>query len=76
MKLREYIEEMNNFVRDNPECLDMIVVYGKDEEGNGFDEVSNTPTKGIFTDDDEFTPEDNIEDDGLDVDDINAVCIN
>ena len=75
MKLREYIENLNEFVKENPETLDMIVVYAKDSEGNGFEEVYYTPNKGCFDPDERnFVDVENYEE--LDENDTNAVCIN
>lgn len=71
MTLREYIDGLNQFVVDNPETLDMTVIYGTDAEGNGFEEVYYGPTKGVY-DDDEFSSHP----DEIDKEDINAVCIN
>lgn len=36
MKLREYLEELQEFVETFPECLDMDVIYSRDDEGNGY----------------------------------------
>lgn len=70
MKLKEYIENLNNLVEDNPELLEAIVLYSEDEEGNSFEEVYWHPTVGVW-EDGEFRDADE-EPDSL----ANAVCIN
>jgi hypothetical protein len=66
MKLREYIEQLQKFAEANPETLDMDVIYSRDDEGNGFQEVHYSPSKGTY-EDMEFEEGD---------EDVNAVCIN
>ena len=66
MKLREYIEQLQNFAEANPETLDMDVIYSRDDEGNGFQEVHYAPSKGTYED---MEIEESDED-------VNAVCIN
>jgi len=66
MKLREYIEQLQKFAEMNPETLDMDVIYSRDDEGNGFQEVHYSPSKGYY-EDMEFQEGD---------EDVNAVCIN
>ena len=48
MKLREYLEALNQLVKDNPQALDMEVVYAKDDEGNGYQYVGYTPSEYQF----------------------------
>lgn len=48
MKLRDYLESVNEQVKHNPEILDYDVVYSSDAEGNSFEEVFYTPTIGNF----------------------------
>ena len=66
MKLREYIEQLQKFAEMNPETLDMDVIYSRDDEANGFQEVHYAPSKGTY-EDYEFDESD---------DNVNAVCIN
>lgn len=75
MKLKQYVENLNELVRTNPEYLELEVISAKDEEGNGFDKVEFEPSLGNYNDE-EFTQVENFED--LDEDDriINSVCIN
>jgi hypothetical protein len=75
MTLREYLEELNEFVQTYPECLDMDVIYSRDDEGNGYQKVHYGPNKGIF-EDREFIPADQLEEWDREEDEINAVCIN
>lgn len=48
MKLREYLEALNQLVKDNPQALDMEVVYAKDDEGNGCQYVVCVPSELQF----------------------------
>jgi hypothetical protein len=66
MKLKEYIEQLQKFAEMNPETLEMDVIYSRDDEGNGFQEVHYAPSKGFY-EGYEFDESD---------EDVNAVCIN
>ena len=66
MTLKEYIEQLQKFVEMNPETLDMDVIYSRDDECNGFQQVHYAPSKGFY-EDMEFQEGD---------EDVNAVCIN
>jgi len=48
MKLKDYIEQLQQFVKENPESADKRVVYAKDDEGNGFGSYFYSPTKANF----------------------------
>ena len=72
MKLRKYLEEMNDFVEKFPKALDLDVITSKDDEGNGFTLVTYTPTMGFF-EFSEFYPADQF--DPIE-EDSNAVCLN
>ncbi len=74
MKLKEYLEAMNKLTKENPECLDMEIVYARDDEGNGYQKVSYEPSKGFFNDND-FTPESQLEECEI-TEKPNAICIN
>ena len=64
MKLKEYLEELNKMVLENPEILEYVVVYSRDDEGNGFQEVHYTPDLGVFDEEErEFHSESDIEED-------------
>lgn len=71
-KLSEYIENLKDILE---EYGDLDVVYAKDEEGNGFNEVCYTPSVGYY-EDREFTSIDEKDEDDEDDIKINAVCIN
>lgn len=75
MKLKEYLDNLNKLVKENPDCLEYEVVSSIDDEGNGFNSVYYSPTLGIF-EDDEFISGENIDERGRSVNEINAICIN
>ncbi len=75
MTLKQYIDILNEFVENNPETLDLEVIYAEDDEGNGYGRIAYAPTKGVF-DDDDFWTESNLEEGEFKQSDINAVCIN
>jgi len=66
MKLKEFISNLNNLVKTNPEALDYDVVTSKDDEGNGFNLVYYAPQIGHFDEDRDFQ----------EVQEANAVCVN
>jgi len=72
MKFKEYLDQLNQLGADNPQVLELTVVYSKDEEGNGFNELHYTPTVGHF--DGEYNGEftDELEEDQ----EVNAICVN
>jgi hypothetical protein len=84
MKLKEYLENLNNFVKENPDALDLEVIYSSDDEGNDFQAVHYTPQMGIFEDllsdkagyRGEFISSEQLEDWDRSKDEINAICIN
>ena len=73
MKLKQYLKELNKLIKDNPEALNMEVVYSIDDEGNGFQKVEFAPGLGNFEGryKGEFTTKDELRDEK-----INAICIN
>ena len=75
MTLKEFIENLNKFVKENPETLEMQVVTSKDDEGNGFNLVHYEPSKGIFKDR-EFISSEQYEDYEREESETNAVCVN
>lgn len=75
MTLKEFIENLNKFVKENPETLEMQVVTSKDDEGNGFNLVQCEPSKGIF-EDREFISSEQYEDYEREDSETNAVCVN
>lgn len=75
MTLKDYIEALQEFVKDNPDTLEMQVVNSIDDEGNGYNLVHYSPTKGIF-EDNEFLSDDQYEEWDREESETNAVCIN
>ena len=75
MTLKEYLENLNEFVAEHPEALEYEVVTSADDEGNYYNPVHYTPSIGLFKDD-EFTHKDNFEECEIDNEDANSVCIN
>lgn len=49
MKLREYLEDLNERVMETPSLLDAVVIHSTDDEGNWFQRVHfhATPCKII-----------------------------
>jgi hypothetical protein len=54
MKLSEYINQLQEFVKENPETSEFEVCYSIDDEGNGYNDVYYTPTIGYRDKDGEF----------------------
>jgi len=75
MTLKEYFEGLQEFIKENPDALELEVITSIDDEGNGFNQVCFEPSKGNY-DGDTFTSVDNFEDYNIDIEDINAVCVN
>ena len=75
MTLKEYIEQLQNFAETNPETLDMDVIYSRDDEGNGFQQIHYAPSKGFY-EDSEFISVEQLEDYNREENGVNAVCIN
>ena len=75
MTLQEFINNLYEFVKENPEALDMQVITSIDDEGNGYNLIHYTPTKGIY-EDREFIQSTQYEDYERDGNETNAVCIN
>lgn len=77
MKLREFIENLNELVKQYPESLDMEVVTSKDDEGNGYNGVCFSPSVGYYDEDErDFTSLEMFEDYGIGDDELNAICVN
>jgi hypothetical protein len=75
MKLKEYMEKLELFVKENPEALEMDVVTSRDDEGNGYNQVYYSPSIGIFEDGD-FIPSSQIKEYEREPKEINSVCLN
>jgi hypothetical protein len=74
MTLKEYFERLQEFIKANPEALELEVITSKDDEGNGFNEVSSEPSKGHY-DGDCYTSVEMFREYGINGK-INSVCIN
>lgn len=66
MLLKEYIAQLARLAKENPEALEMQVIYSRDDEGNGFQPVHYHAGLGKFTDGGEFEKSETP----------NAVCLN
>lgn len=73
MKLKEYLESLNDLAKENPELLESQVIYSSDDEGNSYEEVYYTASvvKGEW-EGREFCRTDSEDDDWLET----AICIN
>lgn len=81
MKFKEYLENLNKLAQENPETLEMTVIYAKDDEGNGFQEINYEPSLGNFDHEyhGEFISKSNIEEEPEEYDEnieINSICVN
>lgn len=82
MNFKTYLENLNKLAQENPETLEMTVIYSKDDEGNGYQEVHYQPTLGNYDPEDDwggFSSEDNIKEEPEEYDEdikINSICIN
>ena len=77
MTLEEYVNNLNQLLKTNPELKSFKVVYAKDAEGNGFDELYNEPTIGFFDEyEDDFVPKSQFKDWEYEDGKENSICIN
>jgi hypothetical protein len=74
MKLKKFIEQLQEFVKENPETVEMEVIYSHDDEGNCFQPVYFGPSKGYF-EDNSFLTEDSCDEED-EYPGTNSVCIN
>ena len=64
------------FLKENPDAKDLDVFTAKDAEGNEYDEVCYSPSKGYY-DGDSYSAQEDFEDQEIDEDtELNAVCVN
>lgn len=42
MLLKDYLDELNKMIKKDKSLLDCRIIYSKDDEGNGYQVVSNT----------------------------------
>lgn len=78
MKLSDYLESLQQLVKDNPKALDYNLVYSSDDEGNYFRKVRYVPTAGTTIEGEFMTKEhykewNDGDDEGFKE---NAICIN
>lgn len=67
MELRQFMQNLNKLINENPLVLTYDVVTAKDDEGNGYELVHFDPQIGTYNKNDkEFYPER----------ESNAICIN
>lgn len=80
MKLKEFLENIQEMIKEDPSLLELDVITSKDAEGNGYEEVYWSPSPGVYdSDENEFVPsnsEDFEEEHEYTKEDINAICIN
>lgn len=75
MKLSEYLDRVNKLVAENPEILDMDVVYASDEEGNSFHKAYTGLSIGLYRSR-EFISVNQFEEYEITGTTPNAVCLN
>lgn len=68
MKLKNFLENLNEFVKQNPKVLELDVVTSSDDEGNSYNLVHYSPSIGIYKDREFEITED--------LDEADSVCIN
>lgn len=44
MTFKEYVDGCNKFLAENPDSANYPAVYAKDDEGNGYHQVSTEPS--------------------------------
>jgi hypothetical protein len=75
MKLKDFLDELNALVSDNPKVLEFDVIYSVDDEGNSFHPITYSPTIGIYKNLEFYTTCESKEF-NLSTSDQNAICIN
>lgn len=50
MKLKEYLNNLQEFIKENPQSVEFEVAYSADDEGNYYQKVNFTPSFAIFED--------------------------
>lgn len=77
MKLKEYIQGLQDLIDKNPEVADYEVIYSVDDEGNGYGIVNWDPSIGYYDQDNEWIDEDDTEAlEDQEIEEMNAVLIN
>lgn len=76
MKVKEYLDNFNELIKERPEILEYDLVYSSDDEGNNYNKIFYTPGIGYYDkDDNQYYDEDGeyfIEEEYV----ANSVCIN
>jgi hypothetical protein len=54
MNFEAYINQLQNFLKENPHLADAEVVYSHDDEGNAFQKIFYSPSEGLIIDPDEY----------------------
>lgn len=68
MTFKQYVTNLNNFLKQHPETAEYLAVYSSDDEGNAFYEVWCSPCTGQYNGrNHDFLCEEDEED--------NAVCV-
>lgn len=57
MILKDYVEGLQQFLKDNPEAAELYAYTSRDDEGNDYDEVYYSPSIQ-YTDGESFYSED------------------
>ena len=50
MTFKDYVKNVNKFLKDHPESASCQVIYSADDEGNRFQPVLYTPSIGTYED--------------------------
>ena len=76
MKFKEYVENLSELLKDNPELGDLLTVYSSDDEGNNYQILGTSPSIGSFEGayQGEFIHEEDFEEE--DIEGPNAICVN
>lgn len=75
MKLKEYIKNLQKFVKENPDAANYTCVYSKDDEGNSYHEVLYTPSIGSFDGNSDWVSDDGTKEFSEEYEK-NSVCLN
>jgi hypothetical protein len=54
MTLQEYIESLQRLIENNPEYVNMPLIYSKDDEGNDYHHVNYSPSPAQVEDLEEY----------------------
>ena len=79
MKLKQYLENLNDLVKEDPTALNMEVVAAIDDEGNGYNAIHYSPSLGVYNDEDREFSSDKEDWEECNEDEEfkpNAICIN